>query len=262
VFDAPNVDGRNVADVDIAGGAYAGWDLGGGAGEYGPDWRESHIEVFGGGGELDWGPGDDARVDGGDGERWLMVGMSVTLLGMMVEDCGRTLCSFLNFQTARSAATFDAGYKTFIGAESPSSCALVSAQLFQSASVKVLGAGFAGSPTDAVEDVSTKDSSCGPAWFSAEVSILMEPLTAGVTKSSHVLRVGLIGEAVCKMLVTPSRMSVSELLGYSSENRSRFPYLSRPRRKLPVLSCLGLLSSRNDPHILCKRLEEEPPCSW
>ena len=46
MFNAPNVDGRNVTDVDIAEGAYAGWDLGGGAEEYGPDWRESHIEVF------------------------------------------------------------------------------------------------------------------------------------------------------------------------------------------------------------------------
>ncbi len=52
VFNASNVNGRNITDVDIAEGAYAGWDLSGGAEEYGPDWRESHIEVFEGGGEL------------------------------------------------------------------------------------------------------------------------------------------------------------------------------------------------------------------
>jgi len=167
-------------------------------------------------------------VDDSDEERWLMVEMSVTLLKMMVKNCGRTLCLFLNFQTACLAVTFDAEYKTFIDAESPSFCTLVSAQLFQSVSVKVLGAGFTRSSTDAVKDVSMKDLSCESAWFSAEVSILMKPLTAGVTKSSHVLRVKLIEKVVCKMLVTPSRMSVSELLSYSSENRSRFSYLSRP----------------------------------
>ena len=65
---APDVHGGDVAHVDVGGGADARRDGWRGAGEDGPDGGEGGVEVGGGGGRLDGGADDDARVDGGDGE--------------------------------------------------------------------------------------------------------------------------------------------------------------------------------------------------
>ena len=65
---APDVHGGDVAHVDVGGGADARRDGWRAAGEDGPDGGEGGVEVGGGGGRLDGGADDDARVDGGDGK--------------------------------------------------------------------------------------------------------------------------------------------------------------------------------------------------
>ena len=108
---APDVHGGDVAHVDVGGGADARRDGWRGAGEDGPDGGEGGVEVGGGGGRLDGGADDDARVDGGDGEGGLRGRERVSFgWGGSVAAWigGGTLCSSCHCHTAFSALVFEA----------------------------------------------------------------------------------------------------------------------------------------------------------
>lgn len=210
VLGAPDVHGGYVAYVDVGCLADLGRELlgRGSGGEDFPERLEGHVEVGGIGGRLDWGADYDAWVDGGDGEGclWRLVVRFISRFRRefwirKLYKC-YTLCSSRNFQISLSASVFEAAYKAALFP----SLAACGAHSFQSSSVTSRGPPPCicdGAEMAAIEEVRIKDWSCGPACLKADVRILRLPFIAGTTASDHSLKSRDIGEAVCRIMLTP-----------------------------------------------------------